>query len=145
MIILDTNVLSEVIKPQPEQVVFDWLASQKYDEVYTTAVTEAEMLHGLYRLPDGKRKTQLRQALAAIFQQDFAGRVLPFDEAAALSYAEVVTARERAGRGVGSFDCQIAAIARVHSAIVATRNIKDFELTGVSLVNPWGNRAAMLS
>jgi predicted nucleic acid-binding protein len=145
MIILDTNVLSEVVKPQPERVVFEWLAAQNYREVYITAITEAEMLHGLMRMPEGKRKTNLRTALDGLFRNEFAGRILPFDEAAAMSYADVVTSRERAGRGGGSFDCQIAAIARVHSAVVATRNIKDFELTGVTLVNPWSAGTAMVS
>ena len=138
MTILDTNVLSEVVKPAPEPKVIEWLAAQIYHDVYLTAVTVGEVLHGLARMPEGKRRAGLQAAVDAMFHHEFAGRILPFDEAAAISYAGLVTARERGGRPTGSFDAQIAAIARVHSATVATRNIKDFELCGVMLVNPWG-------
>ncbi len=137
MTILDTNVFSEVVKPRPEPKVLDWLGAQIYHDVYLTAMTMAEVLHGLSRMPAGKRRSDLQNAVDALFRHEFAGRILHFDEAAAMSYADLVSARERAGRPVAAFDAQIAAIARVHSATVATRNIKDFELTGVTLVNPW--------
>jgi len=137
MTILDTNVFSEVVKPRPEPKVLDWLGAQVYHDVYLTAMTMAEVLHGLNRMPEGKRRTDLHNAVDALFRHEFAGRILHFDEAAAMSYADLVAARERAGRPVAAFDAQIAAIAKVHSAIVATRNIKDFEFTGVALVNPW--------
>ena len=137
MTILDTNVLSEVVKPRPEQKVLDWLEAQKYQDVFVTAMTVAEMLHGVSRMPAGKRQAGMRTAIDGMFQHEFAGRILPFDEAAAMCYAELVTARERAGRPVAAFDAQIAAIARVHAATVATRNIKDFEFCGVTLIDPW--------
>ncbi len=137
MTILDTNVLSEVVKPRPEPKVLDWLGAQNYREVFVTALTVAEMFHGLNRMPAGKRQSELFAAVDAMFQHEFAGRILPFDEAAAMSYADLMAGLERAGRKVGSFDAQIAAVARVHTATVATRNIKDFEHSGVSLVDPW--------
>lgn len=137
MTILDTSVLSEVVKPRPEPKVLDWLGAQNYSDVYVTALTVAEMLHGLHRMPAGKRQAELLAAVDAMFQHEFAGRILPFDEAAAISYAHLMAGLERAGRKTGSFDAQIAAVARVHSATVATRNIKDFEHSGVSLVDPW--------
>jgi len=137
MTILDTNVFSEVVKPRPEPKVLDWLGAQVYHDVYLTAMTMAEVLHGLNWMPEGKRRTELHNAVDALFRHEFAGRILHFDEAAAMSCADLVAARERAGRPVAAFDAQIAAIAKVHSAIVATRNIKDFEFTGVALVNPW--------
>ena len=138
MTILDTNVLSEVVRPRPEPKVLTWLAAQNFHDVYLTAMTAAELWHGVNRMPAGKRQSELRPVINALFQHEFAGRILPFDEMAALNYAELVTDRESAGRPVAAFDAQIAAIARVYSATVATRNTKDFELCGVALVNPWG-------
>ncbi len=137
MTILDTNVLSEVVKPQPEAKVLSWLGAQNYHDVYVTSLTVAEMRQGLNRMPVGKRHAELRGAVDAMFQHEFAGRILPFDEAAAMSYADLLATLERIGRRVASFDAQIAAVARVHSATVATRNTKDFELSGVSLVDRW--------
>jgi toxin FitB len=137
MIILDTNVFSETVKPRPEPQVLAWLAAQRYRDVFLTAITTAEVLHGFGRMPVGKRRAQLESAVDALFRHEFAGRILPFDEAAAISYAQVMGGREAAGRPIQTCDAQIAAIARVHSAVVSTRNTKDFELCGVVLVNPW--------
>ena len=137
MTILDTNVLSEVLKPRPDPRVMEWLAAQNYHDVYITAPTVAEMMHGLNRMPEGKRRAGLMAAVEAMFENEFAGRILPFDFAAAVSYAELVVERERMGRPLTSFDAHIAAIARVNTATVATHNIKDFEHCNVALIDPW--------
>lgn len=137
MTILDTNIFSEVVKPRPEPKVIEWLGAQKYHEVYLTAITLAEVRHGLNNMPAGKRQAQLHDAVEALFENEFAGRILPFDEAASFCYAQLVVERARAGRPVQAFDAQIAAIARARGATVATRNTKDFEQCGVALVNPW--------
>ena len=137
MTILDTNVFSEVVTPRPDPTVIEWLGAQNYQHVYLTALTSAEVRHGLSHLPPGKRQTLLQAAVEALFENEFAGRILPFDEAASFCYAQLVVERERAGRPIQAFDAQIAAIARAHGATVATRNTKDFEQCGVTLVNPW--------
>ncbi|KAA2263272.1 type II toxin-antitoxin system VapC family toxin [Solihabitans fulvus] len=137
MIILDTNVLSEVIRRQPEDSVLVWLDSLLSTEVATTAVTAAELLHGVARLPDGHRKTALSGAVHALLDEDFHGRVEPFDMQAANEYAAVVSHREKLGRPIAVADAQIAAICRARQAVLATRNTKDFDDTGVDLVNPW--------
>lgn len=137
MTILDTNVLSEVVKPRPEARVLQWLAAQPNQDVYLTAVTTAEILYGIHLLPAGKRRAALHDAVSLLFRHEFGGRVLPFDEAAGMSYAELVAERERAHHRISAFDAQIAAIARVHDAAVATRNTKDFVGSGVRLINPW--------
>jgi toxin FitB len=135
--ILDTNVLSEVVKPRPDPQVMAWLAAQPVSDVYITILTVAEVLHGLEIMPEGKRRVELRGLMAAVFRNEFSGRILMFDEAAAAAYAGVAAAWPRQEKP-GAFDLQIAAIARVYSASVATRNLKDFRLSGVRLVNPWG-------
>lgn len=137
MTILDTNVLSEVVKPRPESRVLHWLAAQPNQDVYITAITTAEMLYGIQLLPAGKRRAALHEAVSLLFQHEFGGRVLSFDEAAGIRYGELVAERERANHRISAFDAQIAAIARVHGAQVATRNTRDFAGAGVSLVNPW--------
>ncbi|WP_190818680.1 type II toxin-antitoxin system VapC family toxin [Saccharopolyspora pogona] len=106
-------------------------------EVATTAITAAELLYGVSRLPDGHRKTALTAAVHALINDDFHGRVELFDELAATHYAVVVSERDQLGRPISAADAQIAAICRARGATLATRNIKDFEETGVELVNPW--------
>lgn len=103
----------------------------------TTAITAAELLYGIARLPNGQRKAQLAAAVHGLLSEDFLGRVLPFDEAAAGQYAEVVTGRERLGRPISRADAQIAAICLTANATLATRNTADFEDTGLELINPW--------
>lgn len=137
MTILDTNVISEVVRPRPEPRVLAWLAAQPNQDVYLTAITTAEVLYGIYTMPGGKRRTALDEAINLMFRHEFAGRVLPFDEAAGLRYARLVADLERAGRPMSAFDAQIAAIAGVHDAVVATRNVSHFAAAGVRLVNPW--------
>lgn len=137
MIILDTNVLSELLTPTPSKIVIKWLAAQHPPSVFTTAVTEAEILYGLRLLPEGRRRRDLEAAISPIFDEDLSGRVLPFDRDAADLYATIATRRRSAGRPISQFDAQIAAIALSRGASVATRNVSDFEGVGVSIINPW--------
>ncbi len=137
MIVLDTNVISELARQVPDPGVLSWLDSLEVSEVGTTAVTAAELQHGVARLPDGHRRRELSAVIQGILTEDFHGRVLPFDERASVRYADVVTGRERTGRPIGVADAQIAAICRDSGAILATRNTADFEETGIELINPW--------
>lgn len=137
MIILDTNVISELARQIPDTGVLAWLDSLEISEVATTAVTAAELRYGVARLPDGHRKRELTVVIRGILVEDFYGRVLPFDERASIRYADLVTGRERIGRPIGVADAQIAAICRDSGAILATRNTADFEETGIELVDPW--------
>jgi predicted nucleic acid-binding protein len=137
VIVLDTNVISELARYAPDPDVLAWLDSLEASEVATTAVTAAELRYGVARLPDGHRKRELAAVIRGILTEDFHGRVLPFDERASVRYADIVTGREHAGRPIGVADAQIAAICRDASATLATRNVSDFEETGIELVNPW--------
>jgi predicted nucleic acid-binding protein len=137
VIILDTNVVSEAMKEHPDERVLAWLDEQA--DVCITSVTAAELLYGVNRLPDGQRRTNLATALSDLLENEFDGRVLPFDLAASVEYAQIVVERERSGRPVGMADSMIAAVAlRNKATTFATRNIKDFESVGLVLVNPWG-------
>jgi hypothetical protein len=137
MILLDTNVLSELMKPAPDGSVVAWLASQPATSVYTTSITQAEILHGVGLLPAGKRRSAIEAAAEAMFRDDFAGRILPFGSDAAPLYARIAIERRRAGRPISHFDAQIAAIARLTGAVIATRNVADFEGCGVKVHDPW--------
>jgi predicted nucleic acid-binding protein len=136
VIIADTNVISELMKADPSPVVVAWVAEHASEEFRTTAVTLAEVLYGIERLPAGDRKATLRQTAADVFGR-FAEDILPFDAAAATAYSEIVAQRDRQGAPIGGYDAQIAAICRTRGARLATRNTKDFEGTGVALINPW--------
>jgi predicted nucleic acid-binding protein len=137
MIIVDTNVLSEVIKLSPSPRVVDWWNSHPEDELYLTSITQAEILAGIELLPRGKRRAAIAQAAEATFREDFADRILPFDGEAACEFARIIAARRSLGRPISQPDAQIAAIARNCGAVLATRNTGDFEHCGVKLVNPW--------
>ncbi len=137
MIILDTNVVSELLRPQPAPQVESWLASHDGANVYFTSVGEAELRHGVAILPKGRRRTLLGEAISAMLDEDFRDRVLPFDREAAVAYADISSERRAAGRPISQFDCQIAAIARARSAAVATRNIGDYEGCRITLIDPW--------
>jgi predicted nucleic acid-binding protein len=137
MIILDTNVISELTRPAPDPGVIAWLDSLPADEAAITAITAAELRYGVRRMPDGHRKAELSEAVNALINADFRNRVEPFDVLAADQYADVVTRREQAGQPISISDAQIAAICRVLSATLATRNTADFIGTGVDLINPW--------
>lgn len=141
MIVLDTNVLSELLAPSPSPNVLAWLAAQPSAAVFTTAVTEAEILYGLALLPDGRRRQALEAAVRPIFSEDLAGRVLAFDREAAESYAVIAARRRALGRPISQFDAQIAAIAVSRGASIATRNVADFAETGAPVINPWEFRA----
>jgi toxin FitB len=137
MIILDTNVISELTRPAPDPGVIAWLDSLPADEAAITAITAAELRYGVRRMPDGHRKAELSEAVNALINADFRNRVEPFDVLAADQYADVVTRREQAGRPISISDAQIAAICLVLSATLATRNTSDFTGTGVDLIDPW--------
>ena len=137
MIVLDTNVVSELMRPEPEVVVVEWVDRQVADDVYVTAVTLAELLYGIARLPAGRRKSTLAELLEAMVVEDFDHRVVAFDATAAAHYADIVVGRERAGRPISAADAQIAAVCRSHHAVLATRNVDDFTKTGITVVNPW--------
>ena len=136
MIVLDTNVTSELMRPAPSAVVRRWLRGQVASELCTTAITVAEIRYGLERLGDGRRKDRLVAAADEIFTA-FSEDILPFDANAAGHYGEIVVHRDRAGLPIDGVDAQIAAICRAHGAALATRNAKDFQETGVDVVNPW--------
>lgn len=137
MIVLDTNVLSEMMRPDPDSTVAAWISARPANSLFTTTVTQAEILYGAKLLPSARRRSRLEAAVNEMFATDFAGRVLTFDQAAAQAYAEIAAARRRAGRPMAQFDAQIAAIARSRDADVATRNVADFERCGIGVINPW--------
>lgn len=137
MIIVDTNVASELMKPSPEPVVRDWVrATGREDELCTTATTLAEIRYGIERLPAGSRRELLKSIADDIFAA-FEGQVLPFDAAAARHYPGIVIRRSRAGLPIDGFDAQIASICHTHDAALATRNVKDFQDTGIDVIDPW--------
>ena len=142
MIVLDTNVLSEIIKPTPGPRVFEWVESIPTRETAITAITVAEILYGIVRMPDGARREKLTAGAEAIFGEEFQNRILSFDADSAVEYATLVVGREVAGRPISMADAQIAAICRVHGATLATRNARDFEETGVRVVNPWSDETS---
>jgi len=137
VIILDTNVVSELIRVTPDLGVRAWVNSLPSTQIATTAITAAELHYGVARLSAGQRRQQLAVAVSALLNDALRGRVVAFDERAARRYADVVTGREHAGRPIAVPDAQIAAICRELGAVLATRDIKDFEETGVELVDPW--------
>jgi toxin FitB len=141
MIVLDTNVLSELMRSQPAAAVFAWVAAQPRATLYTTSINKAEILYGIAVLPEGRRRAALAAAAEAMFAEDLAGRVLPFDGDAAVHYAEIVAMRRRQGRPIEALDAQIAATALAAGAGIATRDVAGFEGCGVTgLINPWEMR-----
>lgn len=136
MIVVDTNVVAELMRLEPNAAVRRWSLGQQSDESYTTAITLAEILYGIERLPSGRRKDLLRGTAADVFGT-FGHRVLAFDADAAAHYAVIVEGRDRLGRPIDGFDAQIASICRVGGAALATRNVKDFEHTGIEVIDPW--------
>jgi toxin FitB len=136
MIILDTNVVSELMRPEPASGVAAWVRDRDRRELRTTAITFAEILHGIARLPEGRRKQVLLAAAHEIFSA-FSDQVLPVDSAAAEHYAAIAISRERAGKPIAGFDALIAAVCRSQGAALATRNVSDFDGTGIEVVDPW--------
>lgn len=136
MIVLNTNVVSELMKADPDRGVLRWLAGRTPSELVTTAVTLAEVMYGIRRLPPGQRRDRLHRVALEVFA-DFADSVLGFDVPAAVAYAEMVSECERHGRPISGFDAQIAAIALSRAATLATRNVKDFKGLGLEVIDPW--------
>lgn len=139
MIVLDTNVVSEAMKPEPNPTVRDWLDEQVAETLYLSSVTVAELLFGIGALPDGRRKQRLAAALDGHLAL-FDGRILPFDTDAARNYADLAVAARNAGKGFPTPDGYIAAIATAHGFAVATRDASAFEAAGVPVIDPWTAR-----
>jgi toxin FitB len=137
MIVLDTNVLSEVLRPTPAGSVRGWMRAQPLTSLFTTTICEAEIFYGLALLPGGQRRARLERAVTAIFEEDFAERILSFDSAAARAFAGIAAQRRGLGRPISEFDAQIAAIAHSCGAAVATRNVEDFADCGITVISPW--------
>lgn len=138
MIILDTNVISEPLRPQPNPNVINWLDGQDPSQLFVTSITQAEMEYGLWDLPLGKRRASLHNAITELFEVDFRGRVLAFDTMAALMFGGNIAAARHAGKAVGDMDGLIAAIAISNDrCAVATRDKSPFEAMGIKVINPW--------
>jgi len=136
MIILDTDVLSEFMRPTPSPQVVAWVAKQPARELFTTSIAEAEIFYGL-ELLSGKRREGLLATAEAIFAEDLAGRVLGFDSDAARAFSKIAAHRRALGRPISHADAQIAAITQVRGARLATRNVADFEDCGLRAIDPW--------
>jgi toxin FitB len=137
LIVLDTNVVSEMMRPAPDATVLSWLNTQVAEELWLNSVVVSELLFGIARLPSGSRKRQLADTFAAMLEQDFSRRILPFDLEAAVIYAELAAGCEAKGRPVAMADAQIAAICLAQGAKLATRNLRHLEGLGLGLLNPW--------
>ena len=139
MVLLDTNVVSELMRSAPSAEVLVWVDALPPRELFVTSVTEAEVRTGIAILPDGARRRGLADAAERTLGDLFAGRVLPFDSSAARAYADIAAASRAAGRPISQSDCQIAAIARSRGLALATRNVRDFSETGVEVIDPWAS------
>lgn len=137
MIILDSNVLSELMRPKPSPAVAAWVTKQPATELFTTSITEAEIFYGIELLAKGKRREGLLAAAEAVFTEDLAGRVFGFESDAARAFSRIAARRRALGRPISHADAQIAAIAQVRRAKLATRNGADFEDCDVDVVDPW--------
>ena len=137
MLVLDTNVLSELMRSKPEAVVASWVARCTTSSLHVTAISEAELRFGLAIMPLGRRRDGLAAGLERMLRTGFANRILPFDSAAASAYAEIAAVRRAIGRPMPEADCQIAAISRSRGMAVVTRNVLDFADAGIEVINPW--------
>jgi toxin FitB len=137
MILLDTSVLSEILRPQPEDAVRRWMKAQPRSSLFTAAICEAEILSGVASIEQGTRRASLQRAVMAIFEQEFTDRILPFDSAAARAFADIATKRLAVGRPIAALDAQIAAIARSRGATLATRTVDDYADCGIAVISPW--------
>lgn len=140
MIILDSNVISEVMRPLPAASVTKWLETQRRASVFSTTITQAEILYGIHLMPEGKRRDGLLGAAMTFFNVRLAGKVLSFDSDAAVIFSRLAADRRRSGRPISHPDAQIASITLSLGATLATRNLRDFEGCGIALVNPWDER-----
>ena len=137
MIVLDTNVVSELARPSPSPTVIDWVDAHDSADLVITALTAAEVRAGVALLPGGRRKREIRLRMEELLTETFAGYVLAFDIDSSTHYADILAVHTRAGRTISAVDAQIAAISRQHQAALATRNTADFTGTGIDLINPW--------
>lgn len=137
MIVLDTNVVSELMRPSPDPAVENWVINRPAGRLFFSAVGEAELRYGVAIMPAGRRRDALASEIEAMLREDFAGRVLPFDSDAARAYAEIAASRRASGRAASQADSQMAAIARSRGMALATRNVRDFEDMGLDILNPW--------
>jgi predicted nucleic acid-binding protein len=137
VILLDTNVLSELMRGDPEARVVAWMAAHSPSQLFATTISQAEILYGIGLLAEGRRRQALTRSAEEMFAIDFAARMLPFDSAAARAFAQIAVSRRRAGRVIGTADAMIAAIAHSRGAAVATRNVEDFRGCGVEIIDPW--------
>jgi len=139
MIVLDSNVLSELMRPHPSQAVSAWVAKQAPTELFTTSISEAEIYYGIELLARGKRREGLLAAAEAVFAEDLAGRVLGFESDAARAFSRIASHRRSIGRPISYADAQIAAIVQVRRGQLATRNVSDFEDCGIDVLDPWNS------
>lgn len=140
MIVLDTNVLSEFMREHPDRHVYDWLDRQNPSEVFTTAITKAEVYYGIEIKAHGKKRASLEAFAERMFGGTFKGKILPFDSNAAPYFARMSASLKSRGKKMNEFDAQIAAIAHARAAVLATRNTDDFEECGIELIDPWTAR-----
>ena len=137
MIVVDTNVVSEPLRPEPERAVIDWLDAQEPETLYLTTVNLAELLAGIEAMPAGRRRNKLNTALVDQMMPLFEGRILPFDKKAAEAFARIDASARLAGNRISFADGAIAAIASANEFMLATRNVHDFKGTNIRIVNPW--------
>lgn len=137
MIILDTNVLSELMRPKPSPRVVKWVSNQLEAELFTTTITEAEIFYGIELLAKGKRRGELLEAADAMFAQDMAGRIFSFESDSARAFSRIAATRRALGKPISHADAQIAAITQVRRAKLATRNVADFQDCGIDVIDPW--------
>lgn len=135
--ILDTNVISELMRPEPSSVVTAWVAKQPVQELFTTSISEAEIFYGIELLTKGKRREALRAAAEAMFAEDFRGRMFAFGSEAARAFSKIAAYRRQLGKPISNADAQVAAIARVQKARLATRNVTDFRDCELDVIDPW--------
>ena len=141
MILLDTNVISEIMRERPDPAVKAWLRARPRKEFWTASVVIAELLSGIDLMPVGRKQRALREAVEGMIAEDFRGQILNFDLSAARHYGKILSSRQQIGRPIREMDAQIASIARVHDASLATRDIDDFLICDVTLVNPWSGNS----
>ena len=137
MILLDTNVISELMRPEPAIQILAWFGNNSTERLVLSSITEAELLRGITILPEGRLKIFKSKLLSEFLLIDFANLILPFESKAANHYAEIFATRKTLGRPISTFDCMIAAIAKANGCKLATRNISDFEQCGLEIINPW--------
>jgi toxin FitB len=139
MVIVDTNVISELMRNQPHPSVLQWMDSQLVLDLYSTAITAAELRAGVAVMPSGKKRVELAQKMRQLFDEEFRNRILPFDNTCATHFAEVIAQRQEIGRPISDTDAMIAAICLAHDAAICTRDVGGFEFCSVNIINPWAD------